>query len=284
MKQHFQYGVACALEEVPASWPINLRGSIDYLTQMASQLGYDALELQLCNPQNYDWKQLRQTAEQHGLRFCADATGRELIENGLSLISTDAGVRRAAIDRLKLHADMCSELGCLLIEGSMRSSIPDEAHAAQCMDWLCQATEELTAYAAARGVEVVIENITASISNYLNTMREVTDFVRRFSCKNLGVHLDTYSMIAEETDIARAVRYCAPELRYVHFSDTSRFFVGGGNVDFRSHMHALREVGYTGVIAVECRPYPDAYTSAERCIRYMRAMETIVDIERSNFR
>ena len=221
---------------------------------------------------------------QHGLRFCADATGRELIENGLSLISADPGVRRAAIDRLKLHADMCSELGCLLIEGSMRSSIPDKAHAAQCMDWLCQATEELTAYAAARGVEVVIENITASISNYLNTMREVTDFVRRFSCKNLGVHLDTYSMIAEETDIAGAVRYCAPELRYVHFSDTSRFFVGGGNVDFRSHMHALREVGYTGVIAVECRPYPDAYTGAERCIRYMRAMETIVDIERSNFR
>ncbi|MFR5761819.1 MAG: hypothetical protein ACLUFI_09645 [Oscillospiraceae bacterium] len=44
------------------------------------------------------------------------------------------------------------------------------------------------------------------------------------------------------------------------------------------------EVGYTGVIAVECRPYPDAYTGAERCIRYMRAMETIVDIERSNFR
>lgn len=259
MEQHFQYGVACAMEEVPASWAINLRGSIDDLTQTASQLGYDALELQLCNPQNYDWKQLRRTAEQHGLRFCADATGRELIENGLSLISADPGVRRAAIDRLKLHADMCSELGCLLIEGSMRSSIPDETHAAQCMDWLCQATEELTAYAAARGVEVVIENITASISNYLNTMREVTD-------------------------IAGAVRYCAPELRYVHFSDTSRFFVGGGNVDFRSHMHALREVGYTGVIAVECRPYPDAYTGAERCIRYMRAMETIVDIERSNFR
>ena len=104
MEQHFQYGVACAMEEVPASWAINLRGSIDDLTQTASQLGYDALELQLCNPQNYDWKQLRRTAEQHGLRFCADATGRELIENGLSLISADPGVRRAAIDRLKLHA------------------------------------------------------------------------------------------------------------------------------------------------------------------------------------
>ena len=59
---------------------------------------------------------------------------------------------------------------------------------------------------------------------------------------------------------------------------------GPNDPDFRSHMHALREVGYTGVIAVECRPYPDAYTGAERCIRYMRAMETIVDIERSNFR
>lgn len=32
---------------------------------------------------------------------------------------------------------------------------------------------------------------------------------------------------------------------------------GPNDPDFRSHMHALREVGYTGVIAVECRPYPD---------------------------
>ena len=41
----------------------------------------------------------------------------------------------------------------------MRSSIPDEAHAAQCMDWLCQATEELTAYAVALAVSMNGKNL-----------------------------------------------------------------------------------------------------------------------------
>lgn len=124
MEQHFQYGVACALEEVPASWPINLRGSIDYLTQTASRSAMTRWSCSCATRRTMTGSSSGRPPSSTACASGADATGRELIENGLSLISADPGVRRAAIDRLKLHADMCSELGCLLIEGSMRSSIP----------------------------------------------------------------------------------------------------------------------------------------------------------------
>ena len=55
----------------------------------------------------------------------------------------DKKKKRYPTDRLKLHADMCSELGCLLIEGSMRSSIPDEAHAAQADHTAIHATADM---------------------------------------------------------------------------------------------------------------------------------------------
>jgi sugar phosphate isomerase/epimerase len=280
----FRYGIACALEDVPESWPIVLRGDLDEIAAEAERLGYDSIELQLCNPQNYNWRSLKETAERHHLSICADATGRELIENGLLLTSRDAGVRRAAVDRLKLHADMCAELGCVLIEGSMRGSVPADGSGERYVEDLDAATREIADYAASKGVNVVIENITASISNYLNTVRQTTDYVRKFGRDNLGVHLDTYSMLAEENDIAGAVAYCAKELFYVHFSDSSRLYTGGGNVDFKKHMHALRAAGYEGTITVECRPWPDPTACADFCIRYMKAMETVVDIERSSQR
>lgn len=115
----------------------------------------------------------------------------------------------------------------------------------------------------------------------MNTIRQVTDYVRKFHCRNFGVHLDTFSMDREENNITGAVEYCAPELMYVHFSDSSRLYTGGGNVDFKRFMHALRAIRYTGYITVECRPYPTQDICAKNCIEYMKAMEKIVDIERN---
>lgn len=277
----FRYGVACALDQPSRDAPIILRGDIEKIAVAAKEIGYDALELQICDPQKYDWNNLVRTAAQNGLSYCAIATGRELVENGLSLISDDAGVRRAAVDKLKVHIDLGAAIGCMVIVGTMRSRIPDMSRYRHYEDLLTAAKLELSDYAQERGVRLVVENILRSISNYLNTMKEVTDYVLRLNRENVGVHLDTYSMLAEDNDIAGCVRYCAPKLEYVHFSDSGRYYPGGGNVDFKAFMKALLDVGYKGCIATECIPYPDEYRCAKRGLDYIRALETIVSIERA---
>jgi len=280
MGHYFKYGVACSLDEVSKSAPITLRGDIETLCIQAKEIGYDGLEIQLCDPQKYDWKAIKQTADHYGIEIAAFATGREIVENKLCLISDDPGVRRAAIDKLKLHVDMAKIAGSMVIVGSMRSHIPDFSKREYYENLHREAIQEISDYAKQKDVFIVVENILSYISNYLNTMKEVADFVRNLDRDNVGIHLDTYSMLMEDNDIYGSIRYCGQDLKYVHFSDSRRLYPGGGNVDFKSFMKALIEVGYTGGwVTTECIPYPDAYTCAKNGYDYMTAMETIVRIE-----
>lgn len=275
----FDYGIACALEDVPDQWPIALRGDIEEICLKAKRYGYKAIELQLCNPDRYDWNNLKSVANQMGLYFSADATGREIIENRFSLISDDAGLRKAAIDRLKVHIDMCASLDCILIEGSMRSNIPSDDKLNLCLERLDEATYELSDYAKEKGVLIVIENITSHISNYLCSIFQVADYVEKIDRDNVGIHMDTYSMLYEDNDIMNAVRYCGNKLWYMHYSDSNRMYPGGGNVDFKKYYEALIQCKYNRVITIESRPYPTPDLCAEYGIKYLKALETVVEIE-----
>jgi sugar phosphate isomerase/epimerase len=279
MEHLFKYGVACSLNDVSATAPIILRGDIETVCAKAKEIGYDGLEIQLCDPQNYEWKEIKQTTDYYGLEIVAFATGRELIENKLSLISNDSSIRRAAIDKLKLHIDMAKKVGSMVIVGSMRSHIPDFSKREFYENLHREAILEVSDYAKLNDVKIVVENITTHISNYLNTMKEVADFVRDLKRDNVGIHLDTYSMLMEDNDIWNSIRYCGKDLKYIHFSDSGRLYPGGGNVDFKSFMKALIEIGYSGWISTECIPYPNAYACAKNGYDYISALETIVRIE-----
>ena len=275
----FKYGITCSLNDVSTTAPITLRGPIEQVCEQAKEIGYDGLEIQLANPLQYDWNHIKKVTGDYGLEIVTFATGRELGENGLCLLSDDETVRRAAIARLKEHIDCAQVAGCQVIVGSMRKHVPEWHQADKYLGYHRDAILELAEYAKDKGVRIWVENILSFISNFLNTMREVQDFVAGLPCDNVGVHLDTYSMNMEDNDIAGAIRYCAKNLEYVHFSDTARLYPGAGNVDFKSHMRALKEVGYNGYITIECVPRPTAYDCAKNSFEYMKAMDKIVEIE-----
>ena len=79
-----KYGIACSLNETSTRSPIVLRGPIEKLCEEASSLGYQGLEIQLADPMQYDWKQIKKVCSDYHLELIAFATGRELSENGLS--------------------------------------------------------------------------------------------------------------------------------------------------------------------------------------------------------
>ena len=280
----FTYGIDCALDEISREAPVVLRGDIEQVAAIAKDLGYGALELQMKDPQKYNWKNLRKVADQAGLKFSAIATGREYGENGHCLINDDPAKRRAAIDKLKLHIDMGEALGCMVIVGTVRGRISDFSRYDRYLGLLDEATLELAEYAASKNVVILVENILSNITNYLNTIRQVTDNVNRLNRPNIRIHIDTYSMLMEDNDIPGSVEYCAPKLSYVHFADSARLFPGGGNVDFKAFVKALKKVGYRGYVVVECVPLPDEMTCARNSIEYMRAVEECVRIETSYVR
>ncbi len=275
----FKYGITCCLYDIPETVPVVLRGPIEQVSREASEIGYNGLEIHVSDPRRYDWGAIRRICGAYGLEIAALSTSREPAESGLNLLSEDESVRRTTVKRIKEHIDCAQEAGAQVIVSSIRRNIPDESQREKYLNYHRDAIQEISGYAEEKGVRIWVENILAQISNFLNTAREVEDFVAGLGRENTGVHLDTYSMNMEDNDIAGSYRYCGKHLEYVHFSDTRRLYPGGGNVDFRAHMRSLKELDYKGFITVESVPQPTAYECAQKGYAYMKAMETITEIE-----
>jgi len=281
MENLFRYGIACSLDEVSVTAPITLRGDIESLCERSRKYGYEGMEIQLANPGKFDWDHIRKTKDAYGITVTALATGREFHQNKLYLLDENPAVRRAAVERLKEHVDVAAIVGAMVIIGSMRKDIPDftryDYYEGLHNEIICEVAE----YAQTKNVTIILENILSFTSNFMNTMRQTADVVRRINRPNVLIHLDTYSMLMEENDIPSAIQYCMPELAYVHYADSARLYPGGGNVDFAQFTNTLLNVGYKGWIVTECIPWPTEDLCAERGIEYMKAIETVVRIKRS---
>ena len=276
-----KFAVSAALEKLPESQPVTLRGDINEVCETAAKIGYDAVELHVKEPLRYDAGRIRECAESCGLSICAVANGMEYTVNRLSLISEAEPERRLAIDRLREHADFAAGLRAKLIVGIMRGNIPQNAERDDCVRRFRESLSEICGYAALTDTEVVLESIVRYINNYLNSVPETMGFIQSLGAPNLSLHMDTHSMAVEEGDMCVSVRYCMGKpLSYVHYSDNNRMYPGGGYLDFKAITHALLDIGYDGFVTVECLPHPDPLASAQRAFDYLSGMMKMVEIER----
>ena len=279
-KLRFKYGITCALEELPLTQPVALRGSIDDVCAIAKDFGYEGIELHIRDPGRYSAEQIRKTVDDYGLGVCAVANGMEYTAGGLSLIDDNEGKRDDALKRIMEHADFASVLNARLIVGIMRGNIPRGADAGKYLGYFSEALGKICDYAGKKHIEVVLESILRYINNYLCGVRETMDFITSLGRKELSLHIDTHSMAIEERNLKESILYCRGKaLGYVHYSDNNRYYPGGGALDFIEITRTLFEIGYKGFITMECLPWPSAEECARRALVYMKSIERIVDIE-----
>lgn len=276
----YQYGIQCALENLPERMPVVFRGTIQSVAEAARKAGYDAIELYIRDPKEKDVAKLLAAAADNNLKYCGICTGLEYINNKLCVTSEDITIRQAAVERLQEHLNLGAALGCPVVVGTMRGNIPDVSYREEYLSRLAEGLFTLHAYAAEIGGELLVENIHQYTSNYLCTVAEVGDFIRKLSLPRLKLHIDSHSMHIEDKNPADVIRQYADVLGYVHFSDSNRGYPGAGSIDFKAYYHALLDAGYHGYITAECQPYPSPEECADRALIYMKSMEMAAIIER----
>jgi len=72
----------------------------------------------------------------------------------------------------------------------------------------------------------------------------------------------------EEPVIEESICACGDHI--FHVADSNRWYPGAGHLDSDSILDTLFATGYQGFVSGEFMPLPDADTSAERNIAYLR--------------
>ena len=222
---------------------------IRHAVHRTAEAGFDLIEFPLMDPFTFDVAAARSALDEAGLV----ATGSLGLSESTDVSSEDAEAVRAGERLLMRAVDVLAELGagdlCGIIYSAMRKYMEPatEKGIANSQTVLGR----VAAHARQAGVSVSLEVTNRYESNVLNTARQAREFVAGLPDGGVGVHLDTYHMNIEETDMFSPVLDTGDLLSYVHIGESHRGYLGTGSVDFDSFFRALRRTGYDGPVVFE---------------------------------
>jgi len=246
-------------------WPAALDAAID--------LGYDAIEISVRDPENPAVVACDEALRRRGLQLSAIATGQSFYSDGWSPISDDPEERTLLDERMYRIIELASPWQAMVVIGGVRGTLTgSEVHRGDQYERAVEAVGRYAEYGRANGVSLVIEPINRYETNYINTIQEALHFIRDVGQDNLGVLADTFHMNIEEANLAESLRSAGDRIRHVQFTDSNRLAAGRGHIDFPELAAVLRESGYGGYLSTETLPLPDSRTAAKQAIDYFRTL------------
>ncbi len=217
--------------------------------QRARAAGFDLIEFPLMEPDTFDSETARRSAEEEGLHTTA-SLGLPL-EADIS--SDDPSIAAAGLRLLDVALDRTAEMGgshmCGVLYGSMRKHMAPASATGRASS--VDGIRSLAARASSLGVRLSLEVVNRYETNLINTGRQALEYLKEVDRPDVSVHLDTYHMNIEESDLFQPILDAGDRLGYVHIGESHRGYLGTGSVDFGSAFRALDRISYDGPIVFE---------------------------------
>lgn len=190
----------------------------------------------------------------------AAALGRILADRGLAAItmtgqspgadvsSADPAVRAAGADALRAVLRFTAALGGDQINGVPYGLFghPTAPTSAEAFQRSAREVGRVADEAAAQGVTMTFEVLNRYETSMVNTAAQAMDYVAASGSDHLFIHLDTFHMAVEESDMAAAIRTALPKLRYIELGQSGRGSLSTGTVDIAAVVRQALRDGYTG--------------------------------------
>ncbi|MGB4137290.1 MAG: sugar phosphate isomerase/epimerase family protein [Microbacterium sp.] len=221
----------------------------DVALRKTEEAGFDLLEIPLFDPAGFDVAHAKKALKASPLALTASlGLGADTDINCEDAEQTARG--RALLFRaVEVMAECESEhlVGALF---SALRKYPEPA-TAEARKNSAQVIHDLSERGAELGVQIGLEIVNRYETNLFNTVKEGLEFLDLVDHPNAGLHIDTYHMNIEESDMVLPVIKGADRISYVHIGESHRGYLGSGSVDFDSLFRALTHIGYDGVITFE---------------------------------
>ncbi len=260
------------VKEAAAQAPLVLRGNYADAIRQAGQIGYDAVELHVPSPAEVNIREVREACEASGVTVSSIGTGLAQVRDGLTLTHRDESVRQRALDRLQEFVRFGAELGSVVIVGLIKGNVRDCVDRSTYERHLTEALDACLLLARESGVTLVLEAMNRYESDILNTIEECVRYIERFDSGHLKLHIDTYHMNIEEDRIGRNIVAAGRHIGHVHIADSNRSYPGLGHYNFLETIAALKTVGYSGALAVECLANPTSERAARGAYEFLHGL------------
>ena len=214
-----------------------------------AEIGYDAVEITaaLHAPVSCTWERRNEIKkwirdariECSGLHYIFDGT--------LRLLSQDSEMMKKSVSYLNRVIDTASDFEAptvIIGSGGITRNFEPEWDRKKSVACITEVLRSAGDYAADRGVVLAVEAINRYETQFLNTMKETSEFVIQVDHPNVRTMADTYHMNIEEANPAESVRKYGYLLQNLHLADSNRFAPGDGHFDFASVFRALNEIGF----------------------------------------
>ncbi|MDC7245176.1 MAG: sugar phosphate isomerase/epimerase [Sphaerochaetaceae bacterium] len=235
----------------------------------ASALGYDGVELALKTPDEIERKELGSLLKQNNLSVSCISTGQVYASLGYAFTDTDAVRRKELYSMFTSFVDIAADYGQQVNIGRVRGALGEKSQQ-EGDELFIDMASKICSYAEPKGVTLVLEPVNRYEIDYINSVDQGVQLLKKASIPNLKLMPDVFHMNIEDVDIAKGLKDNIDDINYIHLADSNRLAPGDGHINFEEIFDALKETNYSKWCSVEILPYPNPDVAAERAIKYLR--------------
>lgn len=193
------------------------------------------------------------------------------------LMDQDRGLRRKSREMYRLAAEISGEIGAVteleFLYGP-QDPLPlfhpyAKMGADEEQEFMAMYREMVEPLKGTKGM-MLLEGINRYESPYLNSIKDCKDIVEKLNMENAGVLADIFHMSIEEADMTESIKYAGSFIKHVHLGDSNRLLPGYGMTNWQLCFEALKEIGYSGFLNLECSTCGNAQETLPKTAAFIR--------------
>ncbi|MET8234673.1 sugar phosphate isomerase/epimerase family protein [Micromonospora sp. NPDC005298] len=231
--------------------PVDDEALAELIPRIAA-FGFDAVELPIEQPGDWDPIRTRDLLDAHGLvaaGVCAvTPPGRDLVDAAPAVVESTVAYLMGCVAS-------AAAVGAPCVGGPVYASVGrtwrmSPTARAACYADFRRALAPVAEQAGERGVSIGVEALNRYETSVVNTVEQTLELIDGLP-PNVGLMIDTYHMNIEEADPYAALSVAAGHIKHVQVSGTDRGAPGTDHFDWPRFFTLLCDTGYQGAVCIE---------------------------------
>lgn len=216
-------------------------------TSILSKTGYNGVEIMMGNPFNFDFEEVKKIVYDANLEISQLCTGEFWGTYNLCLNDINKEKRKEALLWAERVIDIASKLNCSVNIGRFRGKIWQDG-IKHSINRMVHSFRYLDKKAKEQNIEILIEPLRKDICDNLNSVSEVSEFIKNFELQSFYIMIDTDHTPIEEM---KYFQNNFSSIKHIHLADTMHVPLGEGVIPFSEYFKLFKSLRYNGYMSIE---------------------------------